>query len=126
MRLLSSFLSLACYATILSLPAPISADTLPPPSDYDELLLLRPLPGNALLASFNFKTNGSIDSNHMSLFPRSLNQVLQASKTRELHLKFTLGRWNAEEHGAQPRNGQTAGGTGVELWAWVEADNDVE
>lgn len=67
-----------------------------------------------------------MDGDHMLLFPRSLKQVLQASWTRELHLKFTLGRWNAEEHGAQPGQGMTAGGTGVELWAWIEADDDDE
>ena len=98
----------------------------PSEHDYDERLLLRPLPGNSLLASFLFRSNGSVDSDHMLLFPRSLHQVLQASKTRELHVKFTLGRWNAEEHGAQPHRGRTAGGTGVELWAWVEAESDAE
>ncbi|KAF8473825.1 GPI transamidase component Gpi16 [Kalaharituber pfeilii] len=102
------------------------ASQTPSEHDYLERLLLRPLPGNSLLASFVFKTNGSVNADHMLLFPRSLNQVLQASSTRELHVKFTLGRWNAEEHGAQPSQGKTAGGTGVELWAWVEADDDDE
>lgn len=105
---------------------PATASKAPSEHDYDEQLLLRPLPGNSLLASFAFKTNGSVNADHMLLFPRSLNQVLQASHTRELHVKFTLGRWNAEDHGAQPSNGRSAGGTGVEVWAWVEADNDDE
>lgn len=59
-------------------------------------------------------------------FPRSLGQILQHSKTRELHLKFALGKWDAEKWGTQPNNGQSAGGTGVELWAWVEADDENE
>ncbi|TGZ84953.1 putative GPI transamidase component Gpi16 [Ascodesmis nigricans] len=88
--------------------------------DYDENLLLKTLPNNAVLASFRFVTNGTY-TNHHSLFPRSLAQILSHSNTRELHLKFTMGRWDAESWGAQPFNGQTAGGTGVELWAWVEA-----
>lgn len=62
----------------------------------------------------------------MSLFPQSLNQVLKASHTKELHLKFTLGRWKAREYGPEPWEGRTAGGTGVELWAWVDADDDAQ
>ncbi|RPA84170.1 Gpi16 subunit, GPI transamidase component [Ascobolus immersus RN42] len=95
-------------------------------SDYSESLFLRTLPNNALLASFQFRTNGTIDSSHMSLFPQSLNQVLKASHTKELHLKFTLGRWKAREYGPEPWEGRTAGGTGVELWAWVDAEDDAQ
>lgn len=95
-------------------------------SDYSESLSLRVLPQNFLLASFQFRTNGTLNSNHMSLFPQSLNQVLQASHTKELHLKFALGRWNAKEYGPEPRDGSAAGGTGVELWAWVDADDDAQ
>jgi hypothetical protein len=75
------------------------------------------------LASFRFVTNGTYTDHH-SLFPRSLAQILKHSNTRELHLKFTLGRWDSSRWGAQIWDGKTAGGTGVELWAWVEAEDD--
>ncbi|KAK6542883.1 Subunit of the glycosylphosphatidylinositol transamidase complex-like protein [Orbilia ellipsospora] len=96
---------------------------------YDENLLLQPLSGQFLLASFNFKSHGPIQSFNkqlFELFPRSLGQILQYTHTRELHLRFALGRWDSELWGAQPGDGQNAGGTGVELWAWVEAENDIE
>ncbi|PWW80305.1 Gpi16 subunit, GPI transamidase component [Tuber magnatum] len=94
-------------------------------NDYSENLLLKSLPGNSILASFRFVSNGTFDSHH-SVFPRSLAQILQQSQTKELHLKFTLGRWDAEQWGRQVWDGRTAGGTGVELWAWVEAADDSE
>ncbi|PFH58251.1 hypothetical protein XA68_13984 [Ophiocordyceps unilateralis] len=96
-------------------------------SDYHEQLTLRPLPLSALLASFNFRSNTSLadfDAHHFRLFPRSLGQILQHSRTRELHLRFTLGRWDAERWGARPWGGAREGGTGVELWAWLDRDAD--
>jgi len=41
-------------------------------------------------------------------------------------LRFSLGRWDAENWGARPWGGTREGGTGVELWAWVEAETDEE
>ncbi len=98
-------------------------------SDYHEQLLLRPLHPSLLLASFNFQGNTSLSSfeqQNFRYFPRSLGQILQHANTRELHLRFSLGRWDAESWGARPWGGTREGGTGVELWAWVEADNDEE
>ncbi|RDW85394.1 GPI transamidase component Gpi16-like protein [Coleophoma crateriformis] len=98
-------------------------------SDYSEQLLLRPLHPSSLLASFNFQSNASWESfeqQNFRYFPRSLGQILQFANTRELHLRFSLGRWDAENWGARPWGGAREGGTGVELWAWVEADTDEE
>ena len=98
-------------------------------SDYHERLLLRPLPQNALLASFNFRSNASassFDHQNFRYFPRSLGQILQHAHTTELHIRFSLGRWDAEAWGARPWNGAREGGTGVELWAWVDAPTDEE
>lgn len=98
-------------------------------SDYHERLLLRPLPQNALLASFNFRSNESLSSFEQQNFrylPRSVGQILQHAHTKELHLRFSFGRWDAESWGARPWNGAREGGTGVELWAWVEAETDDE
>ncbi|KAF2472554.1 GPI transamidase component GPI16 precursor [Lindgomyces ingoldianus] len=98
-------------------------------SDYYERLLLRPLPRSALLASFNFRSNessASFDQQHFRYFPRSLGQILQHAGTKELHLRFSLGRWDAESWGQQPWDGAREGGTGVELWAWLEALSEEE
>ncbi|KAJ5669782.1 hypothetical protein N7462_010852 [Penicillium macrosclerotiorum] len=98
-------------------------------SDYHEKLLLQPLPQSSLLASFNFRGNTSqqlFDSQHFRYFPRALGQILQHAYTKELHLRFTTGRWDAESWGPRPWNGSKEGGTGVELWAWIDATDDEE
>jgi phosphatidylinositol glycan class T len=109
---------------LLNLFAPLAASS----ADYHERLLLRPLPPSSLLASFNFRSNASSSFEHQNFryFPRSLGQILQHANTRELHLRFSLGRWDAESWGARPWGGAREGGTGVELWAWVEARSDEE
>ncbi|GAP89448.2 putative GPI transamidase component GPI16 [Rosellinia necatrix] len=96
-------------------------------SDYHEQLNLKPLPQSSLLASFNFRSNTSLsqfEARNFRYFPRSLGQILQHVGTRELHLRFSLGRWDAESWGARPWDGTKEGGTGVELWAWLEADTE--
>ncbi|KAF2275497.1 Gpi16 subunit, GPI transamidase component [Westerdykella ornata] len=98
-------------------------------SDYHERLLLRPLPQSALLASFTFRSNessGAFEEQNFRYFPRSLGQILQHAHTKELHLRFSLGRWDASNWGQMPWNGAREGGTGVELWAWVEAGTEEE
>ena len=98
-------------------------------SDYYEKLVLQPLPQSSLLASFNFRSNASLSSfkkQHFRYFPRSLGQILEHAHTRELHLRFTTGRWDAESWGTRPWGGAKEGGTGVELWAWVEAETEQE
>ncbi|KAI5286017.1 Subunit of the glycosylphosphatidylinositol transamidase complex-like protein [Ascosphaera aggregata] len=96
-------------------------------TDYQEKLDLWPLPPASLLASFNFKSVASLRSfqnQNFRFFPRSLGQILQHANTKELHLRFTTGRWDAENWGERPWHGLKEGGTGVELWAWIEADDD--
>lgn len=96
-------------------------------SDYHESLYLQPLPQSSLLASFNFRGNESqesFDERHFRYFPRALGQILQHANTKELHLRFTTGRWDAESWGPRPWNGSKEGGTGVELWAWIDAPDD--
>ncbi|KAK0710063.1 Gpi16 subunit, GPI transamidase component [Lasiosphaeria miniovina] len=98
-------------------------------SVYHEQLVLQPLPLSALLASFNFRSSTALsafEAHNFRFFPRSLGQILQHADTRELHLRFTLGRWDAESWGARPWDGAREGGTGVELWAWLEAETDEE
>ncbi|KAI8635543.1 Gpi16 subunit [Xylariaceae sp. FL1651] len=98
-------------------------------SDYYEQLNLKPLPQSSLLASFDFRSNTSLsqfEAHNFRYFPRSLGQILQHVGTKELHLRFSLGRWDAESWGARPWDGTKEGGTGVELWAWLEADTEEE
>ncbi|CAI6332083.1 unnamed protein product [Periconia digitata] len=98
-------------------------------SDYHERLLLRPLPQSTLLASFNFRSNetsAAFEQQNFRYFPRSLGQILQHAHTKELHLRFSVGRWDAESWGQRPWQGAREGGNGVELWAWIEADSDDE
>ncbi|KAF3042696.1 Subunit of the glycosylphosphatidylinositol transamidase complex-like protein [Didymella heteroderae] len=96
-------------------------------SDYHEQLLLRPLPQDTLLASFNFRSNesqASFEQQNFRYVPRSLGQILQHAHTQELHLRFSVGRWDAENWGQRPHQGSREGGTGVELWAWIEAETE--
>ncbi|KAF1997302.1 GPI transamidase-like protein component Gpi16 [Amniculicola lignicola CBS 123094] len=98
-------------------------------ADYHERLLLRPLPQSAVLASFNFRSNETstaFEEQNFRYFPRSLGQILQHARTKELHLRFSLGRWDAESWGERPWNGAREGGTGVELWAWIEGQSEEE
>jgi len=98
-------------------------------SDYYERLDLQPLPLGSLLASFDFRSNESLaafEAQNFRFFPRSLGQILRHANTKELHLRFSTGRWDAEIWGARPWDGFKEGGTGVELWAWIEAGTDTE
>jgi GPI-anchor transamidase subunit T len=95
---------------------------------YAENLRLEPLPHNLLLASFNFHVRSHrdsekslISSTHYAHLPRSLGQILSNTHTHELHLRLTQGRWD-EEWGSLPSRGEKAGGTGMEIWAWIEDD----
>lgn len=105
-------------------------------SDYVETLTFRPLARNRLLASFEFEallpetpleyvnsSNPSVDTEprHYGKFPKSLEPVVHATNTRELHLRFTQGWWDTDSWGHLPANGNVSGGTGVELWAAIEA-----
>ncbi|KAK5946545.1 Subunit of the glycosylphosphatidylinositol transamidase complex-like protein [Knufia obscura] len=98
-------------------------------TDYFERLDLTPLPLGSLLASFEFRSNETLEAcsnQDFRYFPRSLGQVLQHADTKELHLRFSFGRWDTETWGARPWDGTKEGATGVELWAWIEADNEAE
>lgn len=109
-------------------------------ADYAERLTLQPLPRNKLLASFDFDSalpnfplqhvsdapDPALAVRHYGKFPRALEPVLHATNTRELHLRFTQGWWDSERWGLLPANGSGTGGTGVELWAAIEARDVAE
>ncbi|EED23409.1 GPI transamidase component Gpi16, putative [Talaromyces stipitatus ATCC 10500] len=117
----SPFLSLAALTAFLV--------TCLAGTDYHERLTLQPLPTSSLLASFNFRSNSSIsgfENQHFRYFPRSLGQILQHTRTKELHVRFTTGRWDDESWGARPSDGYKEGATGVELWAWIDSESQEE
>ncbi|KAJ5670932.1 hypothetical protein N7507_000059 [Penicillium longicatenatum] len=119
-----SLISLLLALAVTLWSSPVSAS-----SDYHEQLFLQPLPQSSLLASFNFRGNTSqqsFDNQHFRYVPRALGQILQHAHTKELHLRFTTGRWDADSWGSRPWNGSKEGGTGVELWAWIDAADDAE
>lgn len=127
--MLSSSLLLACLHALITLTTLTSTTTAAASSDYHEQLLLRPLPQDTLLASFNFRSNESaaaFEQQNFQYFPRSFGQILQHAHTKEVHLRFSVGRWDADNWGQRPWNGAREGGTGVELWAWVEANTEDE
>ncbi|WPG98569.1 Hypothetical protein R9X50_00136100 [Acrodontium crateriforme] len=112
-------------AALLALPAWLASTVhaSPPTQPYDEQLHLAPLPGGNLYAGFSFTATTpltSYDEQHFRYFPRALGQILQYTHTKELHLRFARGRWDDESWGTRPRGGRREGGTGVEIWAWVE------
>lgn len=114
-------------AVLLGLPATIlsAVYAATDPHEYREHLHLKPLPGGSLYAGFSFNATtslGSYDKQHYRYFPRSLAQILHYTHTAELHLRFSLGRWDEETWGSRPRSGLREGGNGVELWAWLESD----
>ncbi|KAM0723910.1 hypothetical protein Q7P37_000900 [Cladosporium fusiforme] len=117
---------------LLQLPSALAFLTLAqastvPEQEYSEHLYLRPLPNHHLHADFNFTTTTPLpayEAQHFRYFPRSLAQILQYTHTAELHLRFALGRWDEEQWGSRPQYGRREGGTGVELWAWVEGEQD--
>lgn len=101
---------------------------------YNESLDLTPLPKNSFLGSFQFEmesypftldykssesTKGTLA--HYSYFPKLLGPVIENTNTRELHLRFTQGWWDAESWGILPHDGLKSGGTGVEMSAVIEA-----
>ncbi|CCD24016.1 GPI-anchor transamidase subunit GPI16 NDAI_0C03560 [Naumovozyma dairenensis CBS 421] len=101
---------------------------------FREKLYVKPLPNNDLLTSFQFKMNSeefapSISSlnygqyNHFTVFPKAIESVLHRTDTRQLHLRFTRGFWDAETWGRLPHDGFKSGGNGVELWAIIEAES---
>ncbi|KAK6386113.1 Subunit of the glycosylphosphatidylinositol transamidase complex-like protein [Exophiala oligosperma] len=98
-------------------------------SDYYERLTLTPLPLGSLLASFDFRSNDTAtdyESQNFRYVPRSLGQALRHADTEELHLRFTTGRWEPDSWGSRPWDGTKEGGTGVELWAWINAETEEE
>lgn len=99
---------------------------------FHEELNLQPLPKNYLRTSFQFEleseafdpsksTKDYDEYSHYTVFPRAIDPLLRSSGARQVHLRFTRGFWDSEVWGKLPFDGFKSGGSGVELWAVIEA-----
>jgi phosphatidylinositol glycan class T len=98
-----------------------------------EQLNIKPLDGNNLLMSFDFEVNGTSklypeagDITYYNVFPKALGSIMKSTNVRELHVRFAQGWYDSEVYGKLVNNGFSTGGTGVELWADIEADTKEE
>lgn len=102
---------------------------------YEEKLMIKPLPNNYLLTSFSFRMDSeefmpgksALDYDgygHYTVFPMAFKPMMDRTATRQLHLRFTRGFWDSESWGRLPHDGFKSGGSGVELWAIIEAESD--
>ncbi|KAJ3515829.1 hypothetical protein NLJ89_g1507 [Agrocybe chaxingu] len=60
--------------------------------------------------------DGEDESQHYTLFPLALGQILREYGVTELHLTLNAGNWNYDRWGYP---GESGVGTGAELWAWM-------
>lgn len=98
-----------------------------------EYLEIKPLKRNNMMMSFDFETNHSVELYpdpseviHYDSFPKAIGLILQDSQAREMHLRFGQGWYDSDIWGKLPRNGTANGGSGVELWAVIEASDRVD
>ncbi|KAH9011314.1 GPI transamidase component PIG-T [Lactarius hengduanensis] len=97
--------------------------------EYHEELTLRPLVDGKLAAHFSFSTLlrsavprdpsslGTDDtSQHYTLFPLALGQILREHAITEFHLTINSGKWDYDRWG---HPGEPGVGSGAELWAWM-------
>ncbi|PFH53295.1 hypothetical protein AMATHDRAFT_137876 [Amanita thiersii Skay4041] len=96
---------------------------------FDEKLAIRPLPDGRVAATFVFTTilkdvhprdprtlQFNDESQHYTLFPLSLGQILREYAVSEMHLTLNAGNWNYDRWGYPDEPGVA---NGAELWAWM-------
>ncbi|KAF8650109.1 hypothetical protein AX16_005409 [Volvariella volvacea WC 439] len=96
---------------------------------FEEELFLETLTDGKVAARFEFKTllkdtlprdprtlGGDDVSQHYTLFPLALGQILREYAVTELHLTLNAGKWKYERWGIPKEPGV---GTGAELWTWM-------
>ncbi|KAG5642984.1 hypothetical protein DXG03_001800 [Asterophora parasitica] len=96
---------------------------------FDEELTVKSLRDGKVASKFSFKTLlrgqsprdpqslGEDDvSQHYTVFPLALGQILREYAVTELHLTLNAGNWNYDRWGYPEEPGV---GTGAELWAWM-------
>ncbi|KAJ7227057.1 Gpi16 subunit GPI transamidase component [Mycena pura] len=111
------------YFTLAGFSHSFSSET------FEEELTVQTLRDGKVATRFSFSTvlggatprnphNLSIedDSQHYTLFPLTLGQILREYAVTELHLTLNAGKWNYDRWGYPDEEGV---GTGAELWAWI-------
>ncbi|KAF8621302.1 hypothetical protein AX15_007900 [Amanita polypyramis BW_CC] len=101
---------------------------------FDEELVIKSLKDGRVAATFAFTTllkgasprdhhtlDSDDESQHYTLFPLSLGQILREYAVTELHLTLNAGHWNYDRWGYPDEPGV---GAGAELWAWMGADSE--
>ncbi|KAJ7086216.1 GPI transamidase component PIG-T [Mycena epipterygia] len=96
---------------------------------FEEELSVRGLRDGKVASRFSFSTllegasprnpqNLAIedDSQHYTLFPLALGQILRTYAVTEMHLTLNAGKWNYERWGAPD---EADVGSGATLWAWM-------
>ncbi|CAE7215547.1 unnamed protein product [Rhizoctonia solani] len=95
---------------------------------FSEQLWIEPFHDGKLLAQFEFLTvledvprrpdtlNVEDSSQHYTVFPLALGQILREYSVTELHLSLNAGKWNYKHWGV-PLVPSVA--SGAELWAWM-------
>lgn len=104
-------------------------------ADFKENLVLKMLPKDYMLSSFNFKLKSDniiasektlFDFKKHNGFSKTIEPLLSQHNVKNLYIKFTKGHWDSQKWGKLPNNGWTSGGSGVEIWAMMEASNKTE
>ncbi|XP_012262616.2 GPI transamidase component PIG-T [Athalia rosae] len=93
--------------------------------EFNEELMLKPLPSGHVYAHFQFTTIWEADIEletfqHAHLFPRGLGEIIGRHNVRELHVSLTEGLWRYEKWGYPFHDA----GSGAEVYAWF--NNDVK
>ncbi|KAH0586611.1 GPI transamidase component PIG-T [Termitomyces sp. J132] len=96
---------------------------------FDEELTIKSLRDGKVFSKFSFTTIlkgasprdprnlGTDDvSQHYTVFPLALGQILREYAVTELHLSLNAGKWNYDRWGYPEEPGV---GTGAELWTWM-------
>ncbi|KAE9400530.1 Gpi16 subunit, GPI transamidase component [Gymnopus androsaceus JB14] len=98
--------------------------------EFQEQLSFKSLRDGRVASTFSFKTLlkdatprdpqtlalDNDDSQHYTLFPLTLGQILRQYAITELHLTLNAGKWNYDSWGYPDEPGV---GVGAELWAWM-------
>ncbi|KAJ7511984.1 GPI transamidase component PIG-T [Mycena galericulata] len=108
---------------ILSISRSLSSET------FEEELTVRALPDGKVASRFSFSMllegvtprnpqnlSSEDHSQHYTLFPLTLGQILREYAVTELHLTLNAGNWNYKRWG-YPDEADV--GSGAELWAWM-------
>ncbi|KNA21177.1 hypothetical protein SOVF_045650 [Spinacia oleracea] len=119
-----SLLILCCFIFPSVLFATIEEESQK--EEFNEELLLKPLPDRKVLAHFHFDSKANFFSYnggfHLHLFPKAIYQLVHKFHVKEMELSFTQGRWNYERWGGfDPISSSNAKPPGVELWAVFDA-----